>query len=73
MTQRTLSKWMNEHSSCETSSVYRHAQLTNHEINFASPSILAHNVKLWLQIKEAVLTKDELPFNSLNKTLGPCL
>ena len=34
MTQRILQKRINEHSSCETSSVCRHAQLTNHDINF---------------------------------------
>ena len=73
MTQRILQKRINEHSSCETSSVYRHAQLTNHDINFASPSILAHdidNVKLRLQIKETLLIKDESAFNSLNKNIG---
>ena len=53
MTQRILQKRINEHSSCET----RHAQLANHDINFASPSILAHdNVKLRLQIKETFNT-----------------
>ena len=71
MTQRILQKRINEHSSCETSSVYRHAQLTNHDINFVSPSILAHdNVKLRLQIKETLLIKDESAFNSLNKNIG---
>ena len=71
MTQRILQKRINEHSSCETSSVYRHAQLTNHDINFVSPSILAHdNVKLRLQIKETLLIKDESAFNSLNKHIG---
>ena len=58
MTQRILQKWMNKHFSYETSSVYRHAQLTNHDINFASPSILAHdNVKLRLQIHETLSLK----------------
>ena len=50
---------------------YRHSQLTNHDINFVSPSILAHdNVKLRLQIKKTLLIKDESPFNSLNKNIG---
>ena len=67
MTQRILQKRINEHSSCETSSVYRHAQLTNH----VSRSILAHdNIKLRLQIKETLLIKDESAFNSLNKNFG---
>ena len=71
MTQRILQKRINEHSSCETSSVYRHAQLTNHDINFASPSILAHdNVNLRLQIKETLPIKDESAFNSLNENIG---
>ena len=71
MTQRILQKRTNEHSSCESSSVYRHDQLTNHDINFASPSILAHdNVKLRLQITETLLIKDESTFNSLNKNIG---
>ena len=71
MTERILQKQINEHSSCETSSVYRHVQLTNHDINFVSPSILAHdNVKFRLQIKETLLIKDESDFNSLKKNIG---
>ena len=60
MTQRILQKRMNEHFSCETRSIYRHDQVKNHEINFASPSILAHDiVSLRLQIKETLHIKEE--------------
>ena len=43
-------------------------KLTNHNIDFASPVILAHdNVKLRLQVKETILMKEHTAYNSLNR------
>ena len=54
-----------------TSSVYIHSKLTNHNIDFASPVILAHdNVKLRLQVKETILIKEHTAYNSLNRNTG---
>ena len=55
MTERILQKRISEHEKLETSS-YIHSKLTNHNIDFASPVIVApdnvKNVKLRLQVKE---------------------
>ena len=50
MTERILQKRISEHEKLETSSVYIHSKLTNHNIDFASPVILAHdNVKVYTE------------------------
>ena len=60
MTERILQKRISEHEKLETSSVYIHSKLTNHNIDMASPVILAHNnVKLRLQVKETILIKEQ--------------
>ena len=71
MTERMLQKRISEHEKLETSSVYIHSKLTNHNIDFASPVILAHdNVKLRLQVKETILIKEHTAYNSLNRNTG---
>jgi hypothetical protein len=71
MTERILQNRINEHSKAETSSVYSHAQQTNHNINYSSPAILAHdNIKLRLQVKESFLIKEQAAYNSLNRNTG---
>ena len=51
--------------------IYIHSKLTNHNIDFASPVILAHdNVKLRLQVKETILIKEHTAYNSLNRNTG---
>ena len=55
MTERILQKRIGEHEKLETSS-YIHSKMTNHNIDFASTAIVAHdnvkNNKLRLQLKE---------------------
>ena len=59
MIERILQKRISEHEKLETSFVYIHSKLTNHNIDFASPVIMAHdNVKLRLQVKETILIKN---------------
>ena len=71
MTERILQKRISEHEKLETSSVYIHSKLTNHNIDFASPVILAHdNVKLRIQVKETILIKEHTAYNSLNRNTG---
>jgi hypothetical protein len=60
-----------EHKSNENSAVFRHSFLTDHVINYSTPTILAtDNNYFRLQIKETLKIKEFAAYNSLNGNTG---
>jgi hypothetical protein len=66
-TTRRLYKRMKEHKTMEYSSVYKHAFVTDHVINFEGPKILASdNNNVRLKIKESLQIREQCANKSLN-------
>ena len=58
---------LNEHKSNENSALFRHSFLTDHEINYSNPKILATDDNFFrLQIKETLKIKELRAYKSLN-------
>ena len=58
------SKKKNEHKSNENSALFRHSFLTDHEINYSDPKILATDDNFFrLQIKETLKIKELRAYN----------
>ena len=71
LTNRWLKTRLNEHMSNENSALLRHSFLTDHEIDYANPKILAtDNNYFRLQIKETLKIKEHCAYKSLNGNTG---
>ena len=71
LTNRRLKTRLNEHMSNENSALLRHSFLTDHEIVYANPKILAtDNNYFRLQIKETLKIKEHCAYKSLNGNTG---
>ena len=55
----------------ENSALFKHSFLTDHNINFSNPKILAKDSSSFrLQIKETLKIKEHCAYNSLNANIG---
>ena len=71
LTNRRLKTRLNEHKSNENSALFRHSFLTDHEINYSNPKILATDDNFFrLQIKETLKIKELGAYKSLNGNTG---
>ena len=71
MTNRRLETRLKEHRTNENSALFKHSFLTDHNINFSNPKILAKDSSSFrLQIKETLKIKEHYAYNSLNANIG---
>ena len=71
LTTRQVSQRMKEHSSSNTSALYRHTIETKHSVDVNSPKILAFDSnKSRLFVKESLLIRETGAYKSLNGNVG---
>ena len=71
MTNRRLETRLKEHRTNENSALFKHSFLTDHNISFSNPKILAKDSSSFrLQIKETLKIKEHCAYTSPNANIG---
>ena len=71
LTTHRLEQRLKEHSSCDTSALFRHSLDTGHVIDFNNPEVVASdNNRIRLGIKETLKIKEHSAYRSLNGNQG---